>query len=93
MKTNMPKIVQCLVPVGFLFVAFFLDPVIVLAERREPQILRAKETIDKFLSSVELGEPDYSFDHDSDGIADISVYPLMTTRPDLKTEYITLQEA
>jgi hypothetical protein len=61
MKTNMPKIVRCLVPVGFLFVGFFLDPVIVLAERREPRILRAKETINKFLSSVELGESDYSF--------------------------------
>jgi hypothetical protein len=42
---------------------------------------------------VELDEHTYEFDHDSDGVVDMYVFPLLTTEPDLETEYVTLEEA
>jgi hypothetical protein len=63
-----------------------------IANTRKPRI-RAKPIITEFLSSVELGKDVYDFDHNADGVIDMFVYPLKTENPDLKTKYITLEEA
>jgi hypothetical protein len=53
----------------------------------------AKQTITDFLSSVDLAGSVYTFDHDRDGTADMTVYPLKTSSPDSETQYSTLKEA
>jgi hypothetical protein len=75
-----------------LFATLCFEPNGVLAGRRLEK-LPAKEKLTEFLSSVELGERAYDFDHNGDGVADMHVYPLITANPDLKTKYITLEEA
>jgi hypothetical protein len=59
----------------------------------KPEVIRAKQTIGKFMSSVKLMKKAYQFDHNGDGHVDMSVYLLKTEEPDLKTKYTTLQEA
>ena len=60
--------------------------------RGTPQERRASQAISQFLASVELAEAATTFDHDHDGVVDMTVYPLKTTAPDLDTKYTTLQE-
>jgi hypothetical protein len=52
-----------------------------------------KADIEKFVRTVELDKRTYEFDHDGDGVIDMYVFPLLTTEPDLETEYVTLEEA
>jgi hypothetical protein len=52
-----------------------------------------KADIEKFVRTVELDKRTYEFDHDGDGVVDMYVFPLLTTEPDLETEYVTLEEA
>jgi len=63
------------------------------ARARKRDKLQVKETITKFLSSVKFVKKVYNFDHDGDGHIDMSIYPLQTENPDLKTKYTTLAEA
>jgi hypothetical protein len=52
-----------------------------------------KESIEKFLSTLELDKRIFEFDHDADGMPDMYVFPLITSEPDLETDYVTLEEA
>jgi hypothetical protein len=63
------------------------------AKAKTAQTDPARQTITDFLSSVDLAGPAYTFDHDQDGTVDMTVYPLMTSSPDLVTQYSTLKEA
>lgn len=94
MEKRIRKIVQGSV-LGVLLVATpSFKSNMVLANTRTPQKARAaKETVTKFLSSVKLVGNAYDFDHNGDGLIDMSVFPLKTENPDLKTKYLTLEEA
>jgi hypothetical protein len=94
MGKRIKKIVQGSV-LGVLLVATpSFKSNMVLANTRTPQKAQAaKETVTKFLSSVKLVGNAYDFDHNGDGLIDMSVYPLKTENPDLKTKYLTLEEA
>ena len=93
MKKKLKKILQSLVLGVLLFAVSSSEPNAVLARTRKRDKVQAKEIITKFLSSVKLVEKAYDFDHDGDGLIDLTVYPLKTENPDLKTKYITLEEA
>ncbi|MDH4240278.1 MAG: hypothetical protein OEW48_12015 [Phycisphaerae bacterium] len=90
MKKGLEKTLSAVVSGVLLFAALFNSKA--TANTREPRI-KAKQIITKFLSSVELGKDVYDFDHDKDGAVDMYIYPLITTNPDLETNYITLEEA
>ncbi|MHC4474502.1 MAG: ARPP-1 family domain-containing protein [Planctomycetota bacterium] len=92
MKAGPHKAIVSLISVAMLGLAC-LRPAAALARAKRPKADPAKQTIEDFLSSVELAGSAYSFDHDADGTADMTVYPLITSEPDLKTKYITLREA
>jgi len=63
------------------------------AKSRRAVNVQTREAVSEFLSSIELTDNTYALDHDADGIADMRVYTLLTSAPDLKTRYITLEEA
>ena len=94
MEKSIRKIVQGSV-LGVLLVATpsFKSNMVLAKTRKLPKTQVAKETITKFLSSVKLVGNAYDFDHNGDGLIDMSVYPLKTEEPDLKTKYLTLEEA
>jgi hypothetical protein len=93
MKRKLDKILRSLVLGVLLFAVCSSEPNALLARTRKREKVQAKKTITKFLSSVNLTEKAYSFDHNGDGLTDMSVYPLKTENPDLKTKYVTLEEA
>jgi len=82
---------------GFLFVLLVGTLLIAAkpasAAASTSEMAAAQATISDFLSSVTLGGAAYIFDHDSDGVVDMAIYPVRTTMPDTKTRYTTLQEA
>ncbi len=90
MKKGLEKILSAVCTGILLFAPLFNSNA--TANTRRPRI-KAKQIITKFLSSVELGEDVYDFDHDRDGVVDMYIYPLITTNPDLETKYTTLEEA
>lgn len=92
-KKSLEKIVQGFVLGVLLFAVPSFNSNMILANAGKPEKVRAKETITRFLSSVKLLKNAYDFDHNGDGVIDMRVYPLKTENPDLKTKYITLQEA
>jgi len=92
-KKRLEKVLQWLTLCILLFAVSSSEPNAVLARARKRDKPQAKEIITKFLSSVKLVKKAYDFDHDGDGIIDLTVYPLKTENPDLKTKYITLEEA
>jgi len=51
------------------------------------------QQISQFLASAQLGDSRYDFDHNHDGIVDMSIYPLRIENPDPGEEYITLNMA
>jgi len=63
------------------------------AKGRRAVNVQTREAVSEFLSSIELTDNTYALDHDADGIPDMHVYTLLTSAPDLKTQYITLEEA
>ena len=76
-----------------LFTIASLETNVALAGIKRPRRTPEKKTIAEFLSSLEFGKHSYAFDHNADGVSDMYVYPLITSVPDLKTKYITLEEA
>jgi len=51
------------------------------------------QALPQFLASVALVGRAYDFDHDGDGVTDMSVHPLGVRHPDLHTSYTTLHHA
>jgi len=93
MKKSLEKTIWGFVIAVLLFAAFSLKSNKVSAKTRKPEKVRVKQTIAGFLSSVELGEHVYDLDHTGDGVADMYIFPLLTSNPDLETRYTTLEEA
>jgi len=91
MKRASVRISLYLVSVLPLIALFFCDAIFAGSQRAGPA--RPDEIIAEFVASVEISGRLYSFDHNGDGLADMTVYPLRTRNPDLETEYITLEEA
>jgi len=79
----------CLIAITVCLLAAGVCP----ARTRRAEQVQAREVISEFLSTIELADKTYSLDHDSDGVADMHVYTLLTTEPDLQTHYTTLDEA
>ena len=93
MKRKLEKIFQRYVLVVLLFAIPSSEASVALAKTRRREKVEAKEVITKFLSSVKFVKKAYDFDHNGDGVIDMSIYPLRTENPDLKTKYVTLAEA
>jgi len=93
MKSRLEKIVRAFVLGILVFAIPSSEPNAALARTRKRYKVQAKETVTRFLSSVKLVKKTYNFDHNGDGLIDMSIYPLKTENPDLKTKYLTLEEA
>lgn len=93
LQRNLQGFVLAVLALAIASIICFWESNMVLANTRTPRQVQAKAAITGFLSSVELGERSYEFDHNGDGISDTYVYPLITSRPDFKTKYVTLEEA
>jgi len=83
---------------GFCFAvslagAFLIAAAPASATASRDETAAAQATISDFVSSVKLGGAAYTFDHDSDGVVDMAIYPVQTAMPDSKTRYTTLEEA
>ncbi|MCF7957205.1 MAG: hypothetical protein K9M57_02015 [Phycisphaerae bacterium] len=60
----------------------------------EPVDIQAGDkVISDFMATVEILGEGLEFDHNGDGAADMVVYLLKTSRPDLKTDYYTVSRA
>ena len=93
MTSRLEKIVRAFILGILMFAIPSSEPETALARTRRRYKVQAKETVTRFLSSVRLVKKAYDFDHDGDGVVDMSVYPLRTDEPDLESKYLTLEEA
>jgi len=93
MKKRLKTILQGLGLAVLLFAIPSSESETALARARKRYKVEAKEAVTRFLSSVRLVKKAYDFDHDGDGVVDMSVYPLKTNEPDLESKYLTLEEA
>ena len=93
MKSRLEKILAGLTLGVLLFAIASSEPETALARIRKRYKVQAKETVTRFLSSVRLVKKAYDFDHNGDGLVDMSVYLLKTEEPDLESKYLTVQEA
>jgi len=87
---------KLIVIMGFLVFAYltaFCGAGRLKTKSAEHNIQRTGKLLADFLASARIQNKTYSFDHDGDGISDMHIFPLLTTNPDLKTNYITLEEA
>ena len=92
MKAEANKVWACVL-VSVFASAVLVGTASVSAKAGKSEAVQAKETIAEFMATVELGNSVYTFDHDQDGVVDLAIYPLKTSKPDLKTRYATLDEA
>ena len=93
MKSRLEKIVRAFVLGILVFAIPSSEPETALGRTRKRYKVQAKETVTRFLSSVRLVKKGYDFDHDGDGLVDMSVYLLKTEDPDLESKYLTVEEA
>ena len=76
MKSRLEKIVRAFVLGILVFAIPSSEPETALGRTRKRYKVQAKETVTRFLSSVRLVKKGYDFDHDGDGLVDMSVYLL-----------------
>ena len=93
MKSLADKLFAVALIAVLVFSVLCCAPDTVSAATTKPARVNPKKAITEFVSSVEFAEDSYEFDHDRDGVADMHVFPLLTTAPDLETRYITFEEA